>query len=50
MLDKFKYLSAAIIILAVLFKLHHWQGAGIMLTVGPVFKLTRGVKLFISNF
>ena len=34
MLEKFKYLSAAITIIGALFKLQHWPGAGIMLIVG----------------
>ena len=34
MVEKFKYLSAAITILGALFKLQHWPGAGIMLIVG----------------
>jgi hypothetical protein len=50
MLDKFKYLSAAIIILAVLFKLQHLQGSGIMLTVGCSFlALYCILKIFVKE-
>ena len=34
MLEKFKYLSAAITILGAFFKMQHWPGAVIMLIAG----------------
>lgn len=40
-------LGAAVVIVGALFKIQHWQGAGIMLTVGL---LTEGVIFFFSAF
>jgi gliding motility-associated protein GldL len=47
MMSKLYGLGAAIVIIGALFKIQHWEGAGIMLTVGL---LTEAVIFFFSAF
>ena len=47
LMPKIYGLGAAVVIIGALFKIQHWEGAGIMLTVGL---LTEAVIFFLSAF
>ncbi len=47
LMPKIYGIGAAIVIVGALFKIQHWEGAGIMLTVGL---LTEAVIFFLSAF